>query len=304
MRVSRHSLLFVAICVSIGLGVFAVQALGSFGSAKHFPTGNFPLGIAVGKLNRDSHPDLAVVSGGNVAVLLGNGLGGFGRAKHVTAGKFPDGVAIGNLNGDGKPDLAVANHNSNNVSILTGHGDGTFGKARNFAAGTVPTSIAIGRFNGDNRPDLAVANDFANGLQGGVSILLGHGDGTFGPPTDYPVGGIYPTSIAIGKFSGDANPDLAVAVRASDNVSILLGHGDGTFRQGHELRRRRRRHLGRDRKTQRGLPPRPRHCELQRQQRRGAAREGRRHLWQAEELCGRHPPNLGRDRQPERRLPP
>jgi FG-GAP-like repeat len=107
----RSRLLLVALCVSVSLGAFAVQALGSFGPATHFATGNYPSGIAVAKLNRDSHPDLAVASGDNVAVLLGNGAGGFGRAKHFAAGRSPSAVAIGDLNGDGKLDLAVANHN-------------------------------------------------------------------------------------------------------------------------------------------------------------------------------------------------
>jgi hypothetical protein len=166
-------------------------------------------------------------------VLLGNGAGGFGRAKHFgTGGNFPDAVAIGDLNGDGKPDLAVANHNSNNVSILLGHGNGTFGKARNFATGDGPSSIAIGDFNGDKKRDIAVtifSIIHQEGLEGGVSILLGHGNGSFGPPTNFPVGGVNPTSVAIGKFNRDPNLDLAVAVRASDKVSILLGQGDGTF---------------------------------------------------------------------------
>src|SRR5438093_13606309 len=43
-----------------------------------------------------------------------------------------------------------------------------------FEAGTAPNSVAIGDFNGDGRPDLAVTN------YDGVSVLLGHGDGTFG----------------------------------------------------------------------------------------------------------------------------
>ncbi len=224
---SRGKLSLVAICVSIGVGALAVQALGSFGPARHFSTGNHPSGIAVGKVNRDRHPDLVVVSGDNVAVLLGNGAGGGGAAKHFAAGDFPSAVAIGDLNSDGKPDLAVADYLSNNVSILLGHGDGTFGKAKSFAAGDEPSSIAIGDFNGDNRRDLAVANFFGHNGNS-VSILLGHGDGTFGAPTDYRVGKL-PTSVAIGKLNGDGKLDLAVANRASDSVSILLGHGDGTF---------------------------------------------------------------------------
>ena len=38
-----------------------------------------------------------------------------------------------------------------------------------------------------------------------------------------------PFSIANGNFNGDANEDLAVANKGSDDVTILLGNGDGTF---------------------------------------------------------------------------
>ena len=59
-----------------------------------------------------------------------------------------------------------------------------------------------------------------------VSILLGNGDGTFGPPASYAVGGV-PSSLAVGDFNGDQNKDLAVAT--AGNLSVLLGNGDGTF---------------------------------------------------------------------------
>jgi hypothetical protein len=44
--------------------------------------------------------------------------------------------------------------------------------------------------------DLAVANEFDDS----VSILLGNGDGTFGPKTDFGVGSI-PRSVAVGDFN-------------------------------------------------------------------------------------------------------
>jgi hypothetical protein len=79
--------------------------------------------------------------------------------------------------------------------------------------------------DGDGRLDLAVANSQANS----VSVLLGHGDGTFGPKTDFPTGD-FPQSVAIGDVNGDGRPDLVVAnAGAGSTVSVLLGHGDGTF---------------------------------------------------------------------------
>ena len=222
----RGRLLLVAICVSVGVGAFAVQALGSFGPAKHFATGNSPIAVAVGNFNRDSHVDLAVASGDNVAVLPGKGAGDFGKAKHFAAGEFPISVAVGNLNGDTNPDLAVANYLSSNVSVLLGNGSGGFGVAKNFAVSSVSGlySVAVGNLNGDTNRDLAVVN-YGTGK---ASVLLGNGDGTFGAATNFAVGKL-PRAVAIGNLNGDSHPDLAVANRASDNVSVLLGNGDGTF---------------------------------------------------------------------------
>ena len=50
---------------------------------------------------------------------------------------YPQSVAIGDLNGDGKPDLAVAIYNSNVVSVLLGNGDGTFAPRTDFATGSL-----------------------------------------------------------------------------------------------------------------------------------------------------------------------
>jgi hypothetical protein len=65
-----------------------------------------------------------------------------------------------------------------------------------------------------------------------VSVLLGAGNGTFGPAVNYSVGSI-PISIAVGDFTGHGKRDLAVAnegeYTASSTVSILLSNGDGTF---------------------------------------------------------------------------
>jgi hypothetical protein len=85
-----------------------------------------------------------------------------------------------------------------------------------------PTAIVAGDFNGDGRTDLAVADE------DGLSVLLGNGDGTFGPQTTYAVGSS-PSAIVAGDFNGDGRTDLAVANAADGTVSVLLGNGDGTF---------------------------------------------------------------------------
>jgi hypothetical protein len=95
-----------------------------------------------------------------------------------------------------------------------------------FATGVGPVAVAVGDFNSDGLTDVVTANSSANT----VSILLGHGDGTFAPHSDYAVEGA-PTSIVVGDFNGDGKLDIAV-LAGFDNavVSVLLGNGDGTFK--------------------------------------------------------------------------
>ena len=90
-----------------------------------------------------------------------------------------------------------------------------------------PFSVSVGDFNHDGNLDLAVASGCCPG--GGVTILLGRGDGTFVSGVYYATGD-QPFSVVAADFNHDGNPDLAVANSLSPYLTILLGNGDGTFR--------------------------------------------------------------------------
>jgi hypothetical protein len=124
--------------------------------------------------------------------------------------------------------MAVANTASNNVSILLGNGDGTFQATTNYAVGQGTVSIAIVDLNLDNKLDIAVAFSDRSTQTGGVSLLLGNGDGTFQPATTI-ASSDYPTGVATGDFNNDGKPDLTVSNEGVASVSVFLGNGDGTF---------------------------------------------------------------------------
>src|SRR5262249_56535719 len=92
------------------------------------------------------------------------------------------------------------------------------------AVGSNPHGEAVGDFNGDGKADLAVVNEGSNT----VSILLGNGDGSLRPKTDFATG-TQPWGLAVGDFNGDGKLDLVVANRGANSLSILLGNGDGSF---------------------------------------------------------------------------
>src|SRR5262249_18591270 len=90
----------VPVLLRDGAGGFAA-ATGS-----PFAAGTNPDGVAIGDVNGDQKPDLAVSDfTGGVTLLLGDGSGGFTPAASspLTAGTAPEGLAFADLNGDGHP---------------------------------------------------------------------------------------------------------------------------------------------------------------------------------------------------------
>jgi len=218
--------------------------------------GFYAVSVAIGDLVGNGTLDLVEVdscqkgdgSCGNsdVSVLLGNKNGTFqAAASYLSGGIAASSVAVGDVNGDGHPDLVIANgclsgSNCNNgvVSVLLGNGDGTFQSAVNYNAGYVPVAIATGDLNGDGHLDLILANQYQcnNCKTGGVSVLLGNGDGTFQAPVSYSSGGVVATGLAVGDLNGDGHLDVVVTNQyqcqncGNGQASVLLGKGDGTLR--------------------------------------------------------------------------
>src|SRR5262249_34608040 len=151
-----------------------------------FAVGAVPSGLAAGDFDRDRDLDLAVANtntlSNSVSVLLGYGDGTFPAPRSYAVSNHPDALAVGDFNEDGLGDLAVVNYHGDNgdgtignVSVLLPRGDGTFQTVVHYAVGSYANAVAVGDFNRDGHQDLAVTRSLA------VVVLLGRGDGTFGP---------------------------------------------------------------------------------------------------------------------------
>jgi hypothetical protein len=136
-------------------------------SSQPISTAARPFAAAIGDINGDRRPDLAVAhrSGGpdrsqdGVTVLLGKDNCGFDPAVPFHAGASPTAIAIGDISGDGIGDVAIANMGSDNVTILLGSRAG-LRPAVGFpvAVGRGPTGIAVADLNGDDKADIITGN--------------------------------------------------------------------------------------------------------------------------------------------------
>ena len=106
-----------------GLGLVLVllgQGDGTFAAPTSYGTGVDPSSVAVGDLNGDRIPDLAVANrlGSSVSIFLGKSGGGLELLDSVQVNGNPVDVKLVDVNGDGKLDLILPSQLTNNVSIL------------------------------------------------------------------------------------------------------------------------------------------------------------------------------------------
>jgi hypothetical protein len=214
-----------------GVSVLLNQGGGTFAQSQLYPTGlsggSAVRGLSVGDLNGDGIADIATANDedfgkGSANVLLGNGDGTFRPGTTASLDNMPLSAALADLHNDGKLDLLTGGFGSA-VTELPGNGDGSFGSPVTFDAPPLTTFITTADLMGTHVLDVVTASE------AGVTVYLGHGDGSFQTASDAATDA-GPFSIAQGDFTGSGITDLVTANINSSTVSVLLGNGDGTFK--------------------------------------------------------------------------
>ena len=181
--------------------------------------------VCAADFDADGDMDLAATSGdnGTVEILYNSGNGTFpGRVPYGVDGG-PRSMCAADFNADGYPDLAVQSWIWGEISVFIGSSVGLFLDAVRYVVAAAPTAFCASDLNNDGMADLAVASG-----AGGVTVLLGYGDGTLQQAP------LYETitgadKVCTSDFDLDGNPDIAVTGELSTAVSVLLGNGDATL---------------------------------------------------------------------------
>jgi hypothetical protein len=150
----------------------------------------------------------------------------FLAARQQPAPASPTGMALQDLNGDGLADLVVTTYMG--VSVFLAGGDALLGAPTLFPAGSFDSrQVLPADLDGDGRIDLIVRSNYSP--SGGIFVLMGRGDGSFGPAVGYGTGGATALGLALADLDGDGRLDILAAREDRAAFSVLLGRGDGTF---------------------------------------------------------------------------
>jgi hypothetical protein len=199
------------------------------------------ISVAVGDLNGDGFPDLAVTSfdvngdNGQVTIYFQDPAhrGTFlATPTNITALGEPSQIRIADMNQDGVNDIVVAMQGlgaDSDSEGATGSTElaesqygamvilqnsatpGTFGTPVVYAGVSGAISLAVGDLNGDGLPDIAMTSLYPEG-EGSIAVLfqVAASPGTFGGIVSY-AGLGQPSSIVLGDVTNDGLLDLITA---------------------------------------------------------------------------------------------
>lgn len=173
-------------------------------------------------LNGDGRTDLieSGTSPPGVGVFLGSATGGWHPLKYYPGVASATELAPVDLDQDGDLDVVASS------SAFFNHGHGILAPAQQLLPGVVLGPLECADFDEDGLPDLAAVGNEPQ-ADPDLILLLGLGDGRFGPPTLEPLP-TWPGGLAVADMNRDGHADL-VMLSEGRHLELRRGDGAGNF---------------------------------------------------------------------------
>lgn len=203
-----------------GYSVFLGNGDGSFHDRQRITLGDSSWATELGDVDGNGSLDFVGMYGhlDEVRIFRNNGDGTFDAGQTIAVGDIPRALVVGDFDEDGRDDIAISNDGSDSLTFILRNG--TQINSRPLSSDSSNGQVLVtADFNEDGHLDL-----FAD--QGGLSLFLGNGDGTF--RFDGWLSGTLSHGFAVvGDFNTDGHSD--VLARGWHDVSVLFGLGNGRF---------------------------------------------------------------------------
>jgi FG-GAP-like repeat/Secretion system C-terminal sorting domain/IPT/TIG domain len=228
------------VAVANGLGDSSVSVyrntssgtLISFAVKLDFRTEYGPYSVAIGDLDGDGKPDMAIANNGTNSITIYKNTGtpgtvSFGNRTDLFVGTNPYGIAIGDLDGDGKAELVVSTEGTSNALFVIKNnsvpGNFSFGVPVSFAGLNGAFTLAIGDLDGDGNPDIAATGGYPSAILT-IRNISSINNLAFEAPLNFPTGN-YMVFVAIKDLDEDGKPELITTNRFTNNISVLKNKG-------------------------------------------------------------------------------